>query len=283
GPKFEFIPETGDVLWSTGVLAPGEEEVLEFEVPSAEGVYPYVCTYPGHGAVMFGAMYVTKGDLPDIKEDVHVPQHRRSASIGAGPGAAEHAGHGDKPVWHPYEMVPPYWYRIFMPDSGPASIAVNLDDSIFYCWDAGLCRLRYIWKGDFLDISKPWSIKGDASATVLGEVIYRENRFPLDFGSNDVKVEYHGYSLVEGGYPQFYYSVNGVDVYELVRPLKTGYGIRRQFRIGAGIEKLYFRSDSSDDVHLESDLGTWSGKKLEIEALSPFGFEIKMIWPEEKH
>lgn len=280
GPDLEFIPETDVVLWSIGVLGPGETAELDIKAPSTEGIYPYVCTYPGHGSVMYGAMYVTRGKIPDISDDTNIPAHRRDASLVTGSKMNhEH----DQPLWHPYEMVPPYWYRIFMPDSGPASIAVNLDDSIFYCWDAGLCRLRYIWKGDFLDISKPWSIKGDASATVLGEVIYRENRFPLDFGSDDVKVEYHGYSLVEGGYPQFYYSVNGVDVYELVRPLKTGYGIRRQFRIGPGIEKLYFRSDSSDDVHLESDLGTWSGKKLEIEALSPFGFEIKMIWPEEKH
>src|SRR5690606_35841306 len=180
GPQLEFIPKTDDVLWSTRVLAPGEEATLEIKVPSSEGIYPYVCTYPGHGTIMFGAMYVTRGDLPDIKEDVNIPEQRRSASLGAGPNAEDHAHHKEEEVWHPYELVPPYWYRIFMPESGPASIAVNLDDSVFYCWDAGLCRLRYVWEDDFLDISEPWSIKGDARAKVLGEIVYRENQFPLD-------------------------------------------------------------------------------------------------------
>lgn len=278
GPKFEFVPESGDVLWSTGVLAPGEEGVIEIEVPSVEGVYPYVCTYPGHGAVMFGAMYVTQGDLPDIKEDVHVPQHRRSASIDTGQGEEEHTGHGDKPVWHPYELAPPYWYRIFMPDSGPASIAVNLDDSVFYCWDAGLCRLRYVWKDEFLDIKEPWSIKGDARAQVLGDVVYREDQFPLDLGFEEVTVEYQGYRLVEGGYPEFHFSINGIDVYELIRPLANQNGLRRQFRVGPGANGLRFSAKSSGSVNLKSNQGTWSGEDLEIKTKSPLEFEVEMSW-----
>ena len=32
--------------------------VLRFEAPTEPGVYPYVCTYPGHWRRMYGAMYV---------------------------------------------------------------------------------------------------------------------------------------------------------------------------------------------------------------------------------
>lgn len=277
GPELEFIPETEDVLWSIGVLGPGEKASLDIEVPTTEGIYPYVCTYPGHGTVMFGAMYVTQGDLPDISEDTNIPVHRRSASL-ASLTEMDHEHDYAKPVWHPYELIPPYWYRIFMPDSGPASIAVNLDDSIFYCWDAGLCRLRYVWGGDFLDISKPWSIKGDASAVVLGDVIYSESQFPLDLGFEKASVKYKGYSIVENGYPEFHYSINGIDVYELIRPLKNKSGINRRFRVGAGIDHLIFGAKSSGEVKLEANVGTWSGRELEIRAESPLEFEIEMSW-----
>ncbi|HLU90693.1 MAG TPA: hypothetical protein VKZ51_12725 [Cyclobacteriaceae bacterium] len=278
GPQLEFIPKTDDVLWSTRVLAPGEEATLEIKVPSSEGIYPYVCTYPGHGTIMFGAMYVTRGDLPDIKEDVNIPEQRRSASLGAGPNAEDHAHHKEEEVWHPYELVPPYWYRIFMPESGPASIAVNLDDSVFYCWDAGLCRLRYVWEDDFLDISEPWSIKGDARAKVLGEIVYRENQFPLDLGFENQDVAYRGYRLVEGGYPEFYYTINGIDIYELIRPLPGQDGIRRRFRIGSGADKVKLNTQSPDKVNLKSSLGTWTGKELEIKQSSPLEFEVEMSW-----
>ena len=29
---------------------------LKFRVPSEPGIYPYVCTFPGHAPVMFGAL-----------------------------------------------------------------------------------------------------------------------------------------------------------------------------------------------------------------------------------
>ena len=37
------------------------------------------------------------------------------------------------------------------PEAGPAAIAVAVNEELHYCWDAGECRLRYIWKGDFID------------------------------------------------------------------------------------------------------------------------------------
>ena len=45
-------------MLASSLLEPGKKEALTFEVPSAPGVYPYVCTYPGHWRRMFGALYV---------------------------------------------------------------------------------------------------------------------------------------------------------------------------------------------------------------------------------
>ena len=47
-----------DVIASTKLLGPGEEEVLSFKAPEESGSYEYVCTFPGHFAMMRGTMTV---------------------------------------------------------------------------------------------------------------------------------------------------------------------------------------------------------------------------------
>ena len=54
------LPESvkGDVLAHTKLLGPGETEVINFKVPMETGSYEYVCTFPGHFAMMRGVMEV---------------------------------------------------------------------------------------------------------------------------------------------------------------------------------------------------------------------------------
>ena len=52
------ILKDGDKLLKTPILGPGEEATLEFKAPKATGDYPYVCTFPGHSALMKGIMKV---------------------------------------------------------------------------------------------------------------------------------------------------------------------------------------------------------------------------------
>jgi len=47
-----------DVLASTKLLGPGESETITFKAPSKPGEYQYVCTFPGHFAMMRGVMTV---------------------------------------------------------------------------------------------------------------------------------------------------------------------------------------------------------------------------------
>ena len=48
-------------------------------------------------------------------------------------------------------VTEPVVYRTFMPGASPAAFAVALPGNQFYCWDAGECRLRYVWtKGGFI-------------------------------------------------------------------------------------------------------------------------------------
>lgn len=52
------VPDSDDVLFSSKLVQPGGEEVLEFTAPDEPGEYPFLCTYPGHWAIMNGVMKV---------------------------------------------------------------------------------------------------------------------------------------------------------------------------------------------------------------------------------
>lgn len=53
-----FIPKSDKILLASKLIGPGESQSLSFEVPKEPGMYPYVCTYPGHWRRMFGVLVV---------------------------------------------------------------------------------------------------------------------------------------------------------------------------------------------------------------------------------
>ncbi|NDC62692.1 MAG: dehydrogenase, partial [Planctomycetia bacterium] len=53
-----FVPQTADVVAASTLMQPGASQRIMLNAPTEPGVYPYVCTYPGHWRRMFGAMYV---------------------------------------------------------------------------------------------------------------------------------------------------------------------------------------------------------------------------------
>jgi len=56
----QYIPKSDKILLASKLLQPGQTQALSFEVPKMPGVYPYVCTYPGHWRRMYGTLYVVK-------------------------------------------------------------------------------------------------------------------------------------------------------------------------------------------------------------------------------
>ncbi|MCA9062141.1 MAG: HEAT repeat domain-containing protein [Planctomycetaceae bacterium] len=70
-----FIPQTSRILVASALLQPGQSESVFFEVPRQPGIYPYVCTYPGHWRRMYGALYVV-ADLKayDAAPEAYVAQ-----------------------------------------------------------------------------------------------------------------------------------------------------------------------------------------------------------------
>ncbi len=57
-----YVPLSDKILVASRLLAPRDSQKLSITAPTRPGVYPYVCTYPGHWRRMYGAFYVV-GDI----------------------------------------------------------------------------------------------------------------------------------------------------------------------------------------------------------------------------
>lgn len=262
GQQKNYIPNLSEVLWSFPLLSPGESKTVTFLAPRKEGVYPFVCTYPGHGSVMYGAMYVGHQSMPLLKDDPNIPPERRNERIKE---KETHNGHATQRS-HSFREKAPYWYRIFLPDAGPAAIAVHLPHQISYCWDAGTCRLRYAWEGDFLDNTDIWKGHHDSYGEILGTVFYRDRTdFPLqiDQPGNIPTVKFKGYSVINR-YPEFHYQINGIEVYECIRPKEDGSGLTRTFRIPHTNRIIWFVTHPEDGVTYLSSAGNWNNGRLRL-------------------
>ena len=54
-----YLPEDmSPVLAHTKMLGPGESDMVEVTAPAEAGTYPYLCTFPGHFAIMKGVLVV---------------------------------------------------------------------------------------------------------------------------------------------------------------------------------------------------------------------------------
>lgn len=63
-----YVPVSDKVMVASKLLESGQKQAVSFVVPDTPGIYPYVCTYPGHWRRMFGAMYVVR-DLDEYRAD----------------------------------------------------------------------------------------------------------------------------------------------------------------------------------------------------------------------
>jgi azurin len=58
GAEKNYIPEMGEVLFYTPIVDPDNSFSLKFTAPTAPGMYPFICTFPGHWRIMQGVMKV---------------------------------------------------------------------------------------------------------------------------------------------------------------------------------------------------------------------------------
>lgn len=55
-----YLPKGHSFLDATRLLEPGQKETIKVKPINKEGEYEYVCTFPGHAAIMWGKLIVTK-------------------------------------------------------------------------------------------------------------------------------------------------------------------------------------------------------------------------------
>ena len=53
-----YVPPAPEVLVHTRMLEPATSTTIHFNAPAEAGEYPYLCTFPGHGAIMRGLLLV---------------------------------------------------------------------------------------------------------------------------------------------------------------------------------------------------------------------------------
>jgi putative heme-binding domain-containing protein len=63
-----YIPKSDKILVSSRLLQPGDSQAISFEAPQEPGVYPIICTYPGHWRRMHAALYVVES-LDEFDQD----------------------------------------------------------------------------------------------------------------------------------------------------------------------------------------------------------------------
>jgi putative heme-binding domain-containing protein len=66
----QYVPASKSILFATRLLQPRESQKLSFTAPTKPGIYPVVCTYPGHWRRMYAAMYVVE----DLDEYLAEPE-----------------------------------------------------------------------------------------------------------------------------------------------------------------------------------------------------------------
>ncbi|MBQ96546.1 MAG: hypothetical protein CMP30_00960 [Roseibacillus sp.] len=252
GEELGWEPESHPrILHSSGMIPPGKETIVWFQAPEKEGRYPYVCTYPGHFTLMNGVMNVSKRAAVGI-----VRGKQRSDPFYTTPSMRQR----------------PQVRRIFMPEAGPAAIAVAVNDDLHYCWDAGECRLRYIWKGDFID---GWSVfkgNGNGLASIEGDVLLREEANPLGslLSQGSAQPKFLGYSITDG-LPSFRWKTSDFVVEETIKPTTDGKALFRTFDIKSEKEKypITIKFQSSNKMSVSGESQTIKGPGRLTVTLTP--------------
>jgi hypothetical protein len=54
----QFIPKSNKIITHTKMLKQGETEFIRFKAPKKPGIYPFLCSFPGHWTIMKGNLIV---------------------------------------------------------------------------------------------------------------------------------------------------------------------------------------------------------------------------------
>ena len=261
GPIRHYVPESENVIASTQVVLPGEKTTITFISPENEGEYPYVCTFPGHGFIMHGTLFVAK-EQPDKMDELLAKTEDSSITENLSDLSPSKSG---------FAIV----HRTFMPDSSPAAIAVALPGGHSYCWDAGTCHLRYAWRDGFIKKNGSFG-RWRTLPTIEGRVYLRERTFPFRFDGHqkdDLEINFQGYRLIDG-IPQFRYKFGEVEFTELIVKLPGKNGLLRKFTTNNSNRDILFPLPPDAGVNTTCNKGTIQKGMLRLSPEESKNFSI---------
>ncbi|NBV21669.1 MAG: hypothetical protein EBS05_07075 [Proteobacteria bacterium] len=171
----------------------------------------------------------------------------------------------------------PVLMRTFIADSNTRSIAVGLPGGVNYVFDAELCRVRYAWSGEFLDVSPLWTGRGGGQSKILGKKFVTIPAQPLRTGNGDSEpqVKFRGYRLVDK-FPEFQYEVDGVSVRQRVRKGSAPESLELDFELTATNGDVWFVLPEVAGVSVSTSAGPLENGRLRVPGGKPVRFSVTL-------
>jgi len=141
------------------------------------------------------------------------------------------------------------------------AINVGLPGGWNFCFDAASSRLRFAWKGDFIDAGPAWNGRGGNPVSAGGQALVKLGKtFPLKIGTNkEPSIRFRGYRLVKK-HPVFRYEIDGKQIEHRVDLNQNA--LTQEFVIHKPEADVVFTGDSNYEY--TSDIGDWTGTALVV-------------------
>jgi mono/diheme cytochrome c family protein len=171
--------------------------------------------------------------------------------------------------WNSIPLIPDkeaIIYRGFIESSGTRAIAVGYPEKAHLSFDANELRLALIWQGEFLDVARHWTDRGEGFEPPLGEnvvrlptgiafaVLARDNDAWPSQSAKELGYRFRGYRTTPDGRPTFLYSCCGVRIEDFPNAVagKDGPSLRRTLTLTAvkPVANLWFRAAVADKIEL---------------------------------
>lgn len=171
----------------------------------------------------------------------------------------------------------PVLLRTFIAESSTRSIAVGLPGGVSYVFDAEQCRVRFAWRGEFLDVTPVWTGRGGGQAKVLGTKFFTAPAGqPLRIANADSEpaVKFRGYRLVEK-FPEFQFDVDGVPVRQRVSKASDK-GVTMEFELGPTKGDVWFIAPEIAGVSFSSAAGKFEHGRLRVPGAALVKFSVRL-------
>jgi cytochrome c553 len=154
------------------------------------------------------------------------------------------------------------------------AICVGLPNGVSYCFDAGTCRLAYVWTGGFLDMAPHWQNQSGMPTPAIGEAFHLPAAEEgLRIG--DHRAVFRGYDIIDG-IPRFEFTL-GESLVRLRIDAPTSDSLRQVFEISQSVDPVTYLGPSPESsVAMKSSIGDWVANRLTLAAGKDLGFNLTM-------